>query len=374
MEFEMILDKLINLSKKNNGCVKSEDISKYVDVSSPVYDQLEKALEEKDIMVIYEEDEENNQAEDFSQIMQDFSKISTIQQYLHEISRFPLLSFEEECECSEKVKRFNKIKDKLAANPDYKCKGMKKALEDGEIAKEKLTNSNLKLVVSVAKRFYGNNSVSFMDLIQEGSLGLMKAVDKFDYKKGFRFATYATWWIRQAIARALADQSRTIRIPVHISETKNKINRAKRELVQELGQEPTYKEVAKKLGYSEDRVQEIENYGQDTVSLEIKIGEDQDATLSDFIADVDQLTPLQYTMKQKLSEELQLLLSSLSEKEARILILRFGLNGEEPKTLEEVSKDYDITRERVRQIEAKALRKIKPYARRKGLDSFIKKG
>lgn len=373
MDFETILNRLINLSKKNNGCVNAEDIAKYADDTSPLYDQLEKALSEQDIMIMYMDDDITEQVEDFEQIEKDFSSSSSIQQYLHEISRFPLLTFEEEIDCCEKVKKLLKVNAKLEANPEYKCHHMKQIIEEGEMAKEKMINCNLKLVVAVAKKFYGNASVSLMDLIQEGNMGLIKAVDKYDHTKGFRFSTYATWWIRQAITRALADQSRTIRIPVHISETKNKINRTKRELVQTLGREPTYKEIAKALNYSEDRVQEIENYGQDTVSLEIKVGDDQDATLSDFIADTEQLTPLQYTMKIKLSEELKLLLSSLSEKEAHILIARFGLDGDTPKTLEEVSKDYDITRERVRQIEAKALRKIKPYARRKGLDSFIKK-
>ncbi|OGM81800.1 RNA polymerase sigma factor RpoD [Candidatus Woesebacteria bacterium RIFOXYB1_FULL_40_26] len=269
-----------------------------------------------------------------------------VRQYLREIGRVPLLDAEEEVELA---KRYEKADKK---------------------AKDKLTESNLRLVVSIAKKYIGRG-LSLLDLIQEGNQGLIRAVEKYDWRKGFKFSTYATWWIRQAITRAIADQARTIRIPVHMVETINKLYRTSRRLMQELGREPTPEEIGEELELEPDRVREIFKIAQEVTSLEAPVGEDQESFLGDFIPDESQLSPVDQASKQLLKDHLEEVLSTLSDREARVLKLRFGLEGNKQMTLEEVGRVFGVTRERIRQIEAKALRKLKHPSRRKKLQDYL---
>ncbi len=269
-----------------------------------------------------------------------------VRQYLREIGRVPLLSAEDEIELA---KRYEKAEKK---------------------AKDKLTESNLRLVVSIAKKYIGRG-LSLLDLIQEGNQGLIRAVEKYDWRKGFKFSTYATWWIRQAITRAIADQARTIRIPVHMVETINKLYRTSRRLMQELGREPSPEEIGNELDLDAERVREIFKIAQEVTSLETPVGDDQESFLGDFIPDESQLSPVDQASKQLLKDHLDEVLSTLSDREARVLKLRFGLEGNKQMTLEEVGKVFGVTRERIRQIEAKALRKLKHPSRRKKLQDYL---
>ena len=266
--------------------------------------------------------------------------------YLKEIGRIPLLTAEEEIELAIKIS------------------------EDDEKAKKRLAEANLRLVVSIAKRYVGRG-MQFLDLIQEGNLGLIKAVDKFDYTKGFKFSTYATWWIRQAITRAIADQARTIRIPVHMVETINKVKKAKSQLLHTNGHEPTPEEISEFLDMPVDKVREILRVAQDPVSLETPIGEEEDSHLGDFIPDDEALAPADAASMSLLKEQLAEVLKTLTPREEKVLSLRFGLDDGNPKTLEEVGKEFNVTRERIRQIEAKALRKLRHPSRSKKLKDFL---
>ncbi len=269
-----------------------------------------------------------------------------VRMYLKEIGKVPLLSPEEEIEYARRMS------------------------EGDEEAKRKLTEANLRLVVSIAKRYVGRGML-FLDLIQEGNLGLIKAVEKFDYVKGFKFSTYATWWIRQAITRAIADQARTIRIPVHMVETINKLIRVSRQLLQELGREPSPEEIAKEMGMSLEKVREIMKIAQEPVSLETPIGEEEDSHLGDFIPDDDAPAPSEAASFMLLKEQLMDVLNTLTPREEKVLRLRFGLEDGRPRTLEEVGGVFDVTRERIRQIEAKALRKLRHPSRSKKLKDFL---
>ena len=319
------------------------DMIEKIDFEPSQIDQLYKSLNDAGIQVI---DEEQRDKELFEQAMADVGLDDPVKMYLKEIGKVPLLSAEEEVELAKRMQ------------------------ENDAAAKKRLSEANLRLVVSIAKRYVGRGML-FLDLIQEGNLGLMKAVEKFDYQKGFKFSTYATWWIRQSITRAIADQARTIRIPVHMVETINKLTRMQRMLLQELGREPTPSEIAERMGVTEERVREIQKIAQDPVSLETPIGEEEDSHLGDFIEDEKTTTPSDSVAFTMLKEQLLSVLDTLTPREERVLRLRYGIDDGKPRTLEEVGKEFDVTRERIRQIEAKALRKLRHPSRSKKLRDFL---
>lgn len=310
----------------------------------------------------------------------DSKNMDSVKMYLHEIGQYPILNNKnEEAELARQIKAGIDAQsqlDKAAKDPSHPLdpkvkKNLEYAVEDGNDAREKLTNCNLKLVVSIAKH-YGNRGLGFLDLISEGNLGLNKAVSKFDYKRGFKFSTYATWWIRQAITRALADQARIIRIPVHMVETINKIGRTQRKLVQKLNRDPTADEVAKDLNYvySPDKIREIQQTGVDPLSLEKPVGEEADSHIGDFIEDKENESPADYANNALLKEKLNEVLDDLSERERLVIKLRYGIDNEKTQTLEEVGKRFNVTRERIRQIEAKAIKKLRQPKRANILKDF----
>ncbi|MCK4552033.1 MAG: RNA polymerase sigma factor RpoD [Tenericutes bacterium] len=299
-----------------------------------------------------------------------------VRMYLKEIGRVELLTTDEEYELAVLVDRAKKANAEVEAKKDGDILITKEdsleyeeMLKRGEFASQKLVEANLRLVVSIAKR-YVSRGLQFLDLIQEGNMGLIKAVGKFDYTKGYKFSTYATWWIRQAITRAIADQARTIRIPVHMVETINKMVRTQRTLTQKLKREPTQEEVATEMGITVERVQAIQKTAQEPISLESPVGEEEDSSLGDFIADTDILTPYEYTSKEMLKRELDAALGTLTDREEKVLRMRFGLLDGKSRTLEEVGKEFSVTRERIRQIEAKAIRKLRTPTRSKKLKDF----
>ncbi len=287
-----------------------------------------------------------------------------VRMYLREIGRVPLLSAEEEVRLARRMERGRGELTKPATMRDYRT------IEDGEEAQRRLTEANLRLVVSVAKKYIGRG-MSLLDLIQEGNIGLIRAVEKFDYTKGYKFSTYATWWIRQAITRAIADQARTIRIPVHMVETINRLIRISRRLLQDLGREPTSEEIAEQMEISPEKVREIIKVSQEPVSLETPIGEEDDSHLGDFIEDHTALAPADAASHQLLKEQVEDVLDSLTERERKVLQLRFGLDDGRSRTLEEVGKEFHVTRERIRQIEAKALRKLRHPSRSRKLKDYL---
>lgn len=325
-------------------------------------------------------DEEDSIAKEISQLEKTFANSShakindPVKMYLKEIGQIPLLDPKEEPIIARQIQEGEEAKETMK-NPDLsdeEKKKLAKVIADGEQAKQTLISSNLRLVVSIAKKYVGRGML-FLDLIQEGNCGLIKAVEKFDYTKGFKFSTYATWWIRQSITRAIADQARTIRIPVHMVETINKLTRVQRQLVQDLGRDPLPEEIAEKMeNISAEKVREIQKIALDPVSLETPIGEEDDSHLGDFIEDKDTLSPDDYTNNQLLKDEINAVLQGLTEREEKVLRLRFGLLDGRTRTLEEVGKEFNVTRERIRQIEAKALRKLKNPNRCKRLRDFVK--
>ena len=325
-------------------------------------------------------DEEDSIAEEISQLEKTFANAShakindPVKMYLKEIGQIPLLDPKEEPIIARQIQEGEEAKEAMK-KPDLSDEEKKKhakVIADGEQAKQMLISSNLRLVVSIAKKYVGRGML-FLDLIQEGNCGLIKAVEKFDYTKGFKFSTYATWWIRQSITRAIADQARTIRIPVHMVETINKLTRIQRHLVQDLGRDPLPEEIAEKMeNISAEKVREIQKIALDPVSLETPIGEEDDSHLGDFIEDKDTLSPDDYTNNQLLKDEINAVLQGLTEREEKVLRLRFGLLDGRTRTLEEVGKEFNVTRERIRQIEAKALRKLKNPNRCKRLRDFVK--
>ena len=335
-----------------------KEVALDLDTMQKIFNFLEK--NGVDILQITDDDEEEPtldedviaEGEDVEKIdFTDTGDISSttqdpVKMYLKDIGKVPLLSAEEEIELAKRMEAGD------------------------EMAKKKLAESNLRLVVSIAKRYVGRGML-FLDLIQEGNLGLLKAVEKFDYRKGYKFSTYATWWIRQAITRAIADQARTIRIPVHMVETINKVTRVSRDLLQKLGREPLPEEVGEVMGLPKERVQEIMKIAQEPVSLETPIGEEEDSHLGDFIQDESIPTPVEATNQTLLHEQLDEVVSTLTEREQRVIKLRFGWDDGRPRTLEEVGKEFNVTRERIRQIEAKALRKLRHPNRSRKLKDFL---
>ena len=307
-----------------------------------------------------------------------------VRMYLKEIGKVPLLSAEEEIELAKNMEAGAVAKEKIAilksreenateeelAEIKEEIKNLQKDLDAGDEAKKRLAEANLRLVVSIAKRYVGRGML-FLDLIQEGNLGLIKAVEKFDYRKGYKFSTYATWWIRQAITRAIADQARTIRIPVHMVETINKLIRVSRQLLQELGREPSPEEIAAEMNMPVERVREILKISQEPVSLETPIGEEEDSHLGDFIQDDNVPVPADAAAFTLLKEQLEEVLGTLTEREQKVLTLRFGLEDGRARTLEEVGKEFNVTRERIRQIEAKALRKLRHQSRSRKLKDYL---
>ncbi len=356
--FEERKEELLKLGKEK-GVITFEQLAeslKGLDVDNDSLDELYNFFVENNIEIVTDEEEgtEGGTPKEIAEpiilddaaITKDVNINDPVRMYLKEIGRISLLSPEQELDLS------------------------KKAATGDEMAKNILAESNLRLVVSIAKRYVGRGLL-FLDLIQEGNIGLMKAVDKFDYDKGFKFSTYATWWIRQAITRALADQARTIRVPVHMVETINKMARIQRQLTLELNREPSEEEVAKKMGISVEKVREVIKISQDPVSLETPIGEEDDSHLGDFVKDVNAMTPEEYATNEILKEEIKAVLETLQEREQEVLELRFGLVDGTSHTLEEVGKKFNVTRERIRQIEAKALRKLRHPSRAKKLKDFL---
>ena len=362
-DFEERLEKLVKKGKSGKNILQLSYIDDFfgdIELSSTQIDRLYSVLEENEIDVLEididqegrEGEETRDSDEDADSTKEDISVPDTISTedpvrlYLKEIGKVPLLTAEEEVDLAKRMG------------------------EGDEEAKHKLTEANLRLVVSIAKRYVGRGML-FLDLIQEGNLGLIKAVEKFDYTKGFKFSTYATWWIRQAITRAIADQARTIRIPVHMVETINKLMRVQRQLLQELGREPTEEEIAEEMGLTVERVREILKIAQEPVSLETPIGEEEDSHLGDFIQDENVPVPAEAAARMLLKEQLDEVLDTLTEREQKVLRLRFGMNDGRARTLEEVGKEFDVTRERIRQIEAKALRKLRHPSRSRKLRDFL---
>jgi RNA polymerase primary sigma factor len=297
-----------------------------------------------------------------------------VRMYLKEIGRVPLLTAQEEVDLAKRIEAGLEAQAKLmrdgSALPEARTADLRWTNRDGALAKRHLVEANLRLVVSIAKRYVGRG-MAFLDLIQEGNLGLIRAVEKFDYAKGFKFSTYATWWIRQAITRAIADQARTIRIPVHMVETINKLARIQRQLLQDLGREPTAEEIARQMELPPEKVREIQKISQEPVSLETPIGEEEDSHLGDFIEDSEAVVPLERASFKLLQEQLESVLHTLSEREKEVIRLRFGLVDGQPRTLEEVGKKFGVTRERIRQIESKTLSKLRHPSRSQKLRDYL---
>ena len=368
---------------KKKGVLTFKEISdafEDIEVTPEEIERLYDIFEKESIELVEDLDKELEEIEVSKEELEDLSVPEGIniddhvKMYLKEIGKVNLLTPEEELSLAKRMADGETAKEQIEEIGENIDEDSKKQIDlliaDGEKAKKSLAEANLRLVVSIAKRYVGRGML-FLDLIQEGNLGLIKAVDKFDHTKGYKFSTYATWWIRQAITRAIADQARTIRIPVHMVETINKLVRVSRQLVQELGREPTPEELAKELNMPVDKVREISKISQEPVSLETPIGEEEDSHLGDFIPDEDAPAPSEAASFVLLKEQLGAVLETLSEREAKVLRLRFGLDDGRARTLEEVGKEFDVTRERIRQIEAKALRKLRHPSRSKKLKDFL---
>lgn len=399
-KFQEKLTALLELGKKKKNILEYQEISDFfkdmnldAEKFELVLDYLEhngidvlKMTEDDDAddIILDEEDEVEVEKIDLS-VPEGVSVEDPVRMYLKEIGKVPLLSAEEEIDLAQKMEEGNVAQEKIIilkkrieesedeaeiADLKEEIKTLQKNVDAGAEAKKRLAEANLRLVVSIAKRYVGRGML-FLDLIQEGNLGLIKAVEKFDYRKGYKFSTYATWWIRQAITRAIADQARTIRIPVHMVETINKLIRVSRQLLQELGREPSPEEIAEEMGMPVERVREILKISQEPVSLETPIGEEEDSHLGDFIKDDNVPVPADAAAFTLLKEQLEEVLGTLTEREQKVLTLRFGLEDGRARTLEEVGKEFNVTRERIRQIEAKALRKLRHPSRSRKLKDYL---
>ena len=400
-KFQQKLIELLALGKKKKNILEYQEISDFFKDMNLDPEKLELVLDYlehngidvlkisdddddvDDDILLDEEDEVEVDKIDLS-VPDGVSVEDPVRMYLKEIGKVPLLSADEEIELAQKMEdgvvaaekisilkgRMDNATDEEKADLKDEIKKLQKEVDFGADAKKRLAEANLRLVVSIAKRYVGRGML-FLDLIQEGNLGLIKAVEKFDYKKGYKFSTYATWWIRQAITRAIADQARTIRIPVHMVETINKLIRVSRQLLQELGREPSPEEIAAEMNMPVDRVREILKISQEPVSLETPIGEEEDSHLGDFIQDDNVPVPADAAAFTLLKEQLEEVLGTLTEREQKVLTLRFGLEDGRARTLEEVGKEFNVTRERIRQIEAKALRKLRHPSRSRKLKDYL---
>ena len=400
LKFQQKLIEILELGKKKKNMLEYQEIADFFkdlnldpEKFEMVIDYLEqngidvlKISNDDDVdddIILDEEDEVEVEKIDLS-VPEGVSVEDPVRMYLKEIGKVPLLSADEEIELAQNmedgavaIEKINVLKGRLdGASEEEKAEikeeinTLQRDVDKGADAKKRLAEANLRLVVSIAKRYVGRGML-FLDLIQEGNLGLIKAVEKFDYKKGYKFSTYATWWIRQAITRAIADQARTIRIPVHMVETINKLIRVSRQLLQELGREPSPEEIAKEMSMPVDRVREILKISQEPVSLETPIGEEEDSHLGDFIKDDNVPVPADAAAFTLLKEQLEEVLGTLTEREQKVLTLRFGLEDGRARTLEEVGKEFNVTRERIRQIEAKALRKLRHPSRSRKLKDYL---
>ena len=396
-KFSEKLVELLELAKKKKNVLEYQEISDFFKDSPLEVDQMEKVfdfLEASGVDVLritdnggdellLDNDMEMEGMDDEEEVELDKIDLSVpegvsiedpVRMYLKEIGKVDLLSPEEEVTLAERMQKGNEAAERIAnegdAIPAEERAQLEKDIKLGDRAKKRLAEANLRLVVSIAKRYVGRGML-FLDLIQEGNLGLIKAVEKFDSTKGFKFSTYATWWIRQAITRAIADQARTIRIPVHMVETINKVIRVSRQLLQELGHDPSPEEIAKEMNMPVDRVRDILKIAQEPVSLETPIGEEEDSHLGDFIPDDDAPEPAEAASFMLLKEQLVEVLKTLTPREEKVLRLRFGIEDGHTRTLEEVGKEFNVTRERIRQIEAKALRKLRHPSRSKKLKDFL---
>ncbi|MCM1157311.1 MAG: RNA polymerase sigma factor RpoD [Clostridium sp.] len=395
-KFQEKLKELLTLARKKKNVIEDTEIiacfasSREIELTTELMEQIFDFLEKNkvDVLTISEGEEEPDEdallevendeelaVEKLDLTVPEGTNIEDpVRMYLKEIGKVPLLSAEEEITLAQKMEAGDFAKSQLeeageALDADAR-KELEELAEEGDYAKKKLAEANLRLVVSIAKRYVGRGML-FLDLIQEGNLGLIKAVEKFDYRKGYKFSTYATWWIRQAITRAIADQARTIRIPVHMVETINKLIRVSRQLLQELGREPSPEEIAKEMDIPVERVREILKISQEPVSLETPIGEEEDSHLGDFIQDENVPVPADAAAFTLLKEQLVEVLSTLTEREQKVLRLRFGLDDGRARTLEEVGTVFHVTRERIRQIEAKALRKLRHPSRSRKLRDYL---
>ena len=374
-----MMEALESMSLESDQLDKIYDALENLGIDISADDDFLPDLDDADVVPPAEELEELPEEEivDPNTLVDSFSIDDPVRMYLKEIGKVDLLSPEEEVGLAQRMGAGAEAQAQMAeleemgeAIPQEVREELKKLISDGEKAKQQLAEANLRLVVSIAKRYVGRGML-FLDLIQEGNLGLIKAVEKFDYTKGYKFSTYATWWIRQAITRAIADQARTIRIPVHMVETINKVIRVNRQLLQELGHDPTPEETAAEMNMSVDKVREILKIAQEPVSLETPIGEEEDSHLGDFIPDEDASEPSEAASFTLLKEQLVEVLSTLTPREEKVLKLRFGIEDGRTRTLEEVGKEFNVTRERIRQIEAKALRKLRHPSRSKKLKDFL---
>ena len=400
-KFREKLKSLLELGKKKRNILEYQEISDFFRDMNLDEEKMEKVLDfleankvdvlrisdgddEDDDIILDDEDEVEVEKIDLS-VPEGVSVEDPVRMYLKEIGKVPLLSADEEIELAQKmeagsvaVEKIPLLKERLAETGEEQekeeiqaeIKALQLDVDRGSDAKKRLAEANLRLVVSIAKRYVGRGML-FLDLIQEGNLGLIKAVEKFDYRKGYKFSTYATWWIRQAITRAIADQARTIRIPVHMVETINKLIRVSRQLLQELGREPTPEEIAEEMKMPVERVREILKISQEPVSLETPIGEEEDSHLGDFIKDDNVPVPADAATFTLLKEQLEEVLGTLTEREQKVLTLRFGLEDGRARTLEEVGKEFNVTRERIRQIEAKALSKLRHPSRSRKLKDYL---
>ena len=400
LKFQQKLIEILELGKKKKNMLEYEEIADFFkdlnldpEKFEMVIDYLEqngidvlKISNDDDVdddIILDDEDEVEVEKIDLS-VPEGVSVEDPVRMYLKEIGKVPLLSADEEIELAQNMEdgavateKINVLKGRLDGSSEEEkaeikeeIKTLQRDVDKGADAKKRLAEANLRLVVSIAKRYVGRGML-FLDLIQEGNLGLIKAVEKFDYKKGYKFSTYATWWIRQAITRAIADQARTIRIPVHMVETINKLIRVSRQLLQELGREPSPEEIAKEMNMPVERVREILKISQEPVSLETPIGEEEDSHLGDFIKDDNVPVPADAAAFTLLKEQLEEVLGTLTEREQKVLTLRFGLEDGRARTLEEVGKEFNVTRERIRQIEAKALRKLRHPSRSRKLKDYL---